>query len=208
MFNRIFASKTVLVAMPIWLAAGCGIRGPDRLAPAHAIASTELSSWERVLALDSGANVVIGLQDGASIRGRLSFADKDAIALEGVRTGDRQVSRSDIETVRLRIRHRGSGAKGALIGAAIGGGSGAALAVVISESTDVAAHYTVPVLGAAGAATGALVGYLAGSRRRCVLIYESFAWRSNGRGTSFSPGATGSITAQEMGFQQAWQPGM
>lgn len=132
------------------------------------------SSWERVVSLELGAEVTVILHDGRRVCGQLTSVDSEGIALENGDSRIRQVARSDIETVHMRISRRGSAAKGVLIGAAVGAGGGAALGAAVSERIDVATSLTVPVLGAIGAATGAVVGYVVdGTKRHEVLVYRS-----------------------------------
>ena len=86
-----------------------------------------------------------------------------------------EIKRDDVRTVREVIK-KGSGAKGVLIGTAVGAGAGTALGVAGDLTDDglEVKNGVVAGLAVVGAGIGALAGYFIGrSGSKRVLVYEA-----------------------------------
>jgi hypothetical protein len=127
--------------------------------------------WAAVQALTSGEKLVVKTKDGERKTGRFDSAND--LVLVVVRDGKRVTY--DRERVRLVQLNRGtSRAKGALVGAAIGGGGGLAIGGGIYDSADGDFIGTfVPAVALVGAGIGAGIGALFGKGSKNVTIYEA-----------------------------------
>jgi len=127
--------------------------------------------WRAVQALAAGEKVVVKTTDDGRKTGRFDSADDLQIVI--TRDGRRVAYARD--RVRLVQINRGtSRGKGALLGAAIGGGGGLAIGAGVYESADgefIGA--IIPVIALIGAGAGAGIGALFGKGSKNVTVYEA-----------------------------------
>jgi hypothetical protein len=134
-----------------------------------------IGSWEGLKAIPPGDEVRVGLRNGQKLKGRLiSISDTALTLARGDITTD--VTRGDALRVHRVITK--SAKKATLIGLGIGagvGGIGSGAAVASASGSGEAGEYGLVVLiyAAIGAGVGALIGYIAGSRKHRTLIYET-----------------------------------
>ena len=148
---------------------GSGCAARSGIARGYAAPMPNQDEWRHVESIAPGSLVSGALGGGEEFEGRLTAADSNGLTLARGAT----LARSQIQTVRVRTERKTRG-KTTLIGAAVGGAAGIALGAVVSEQIDVATRRTMPVLGVAGAGTGALVGYLMRhAKSRWELVYEA-----------------------------------
>ena len=77
--------------------------------------------WSKVTALASGSNLLVKLKNGKTHKGTLNSVSDSTLSLT-VKNGPVEIKREDVRTVHEVIK-KGSGAKGALIGTAVGAGA-------------------------------------------------------------------------------------
>ena len=135
------------------------------------------NDWSRVTALAGGSNLAVKLKNGKTHKGTLNSVSDSTLSLT-VKNGPVEIKREDVRTIHEVVK-KGSGAKGALIGSAVGAGAGAGLgAIGDSQSNGFGGEKLDNAFFAgltiAGAGAGALVGYFVGKRRsKKVLVYEA-----------------------------------
>ena len=135
--------------------------------PAYAwTQSRPLNNWATVVAVPSGQKLVIELNSGKRVNGKLGAVSETGLSIvRGNKVED--INRSDIRKV-----HRESGPsvrKSTLIGTGIGGAS----SVIIGAATggDFVGSAALGILGASiGAVTGLVTGLVRGKK---TLIYEA-----------------------------------
>lgn len=161
----------VAIGVALCLSCACAARSGPRFGFVPPLASPD--SWREVQDLPLNSEVVVDLRSGHRHQGRLRAADSAAITVVADDAPAETIARSEVRALYMRERRR-SKAKGVLIGAAVGAAAGMALGAGASPQIDVARRVTMPILGAAGAAVGAITGYvISTSRSRQVLVYEA-----------------------------------
>lgn len=129
-------------------------------------------SWEGLKAIPPGDELVVGLRNGQTLKGRLSSVSDTTLTLaQGKTTTD--ASRGDVLRVHRVISK--SAKRATMIGLGIGAGVGLTAAVVAAKSGpgEGDADLGALIAGTIGAGAGALAGYIIGSRKQRALIYES-----------------------------------
>jgi hypothetical protein len=135
--------------------------------------SASSGEWGSVEAVPQGADLTIKLKDGRTVRGKLSSVTDTTLSVTGKNNKTETVDRNGVFQV-YQSGRKAEKAKYALIGtgvgAAVGGGIGAAKNSPESDDGEI---YTV--MGVVlGAGIGALGGLLFGQgRRKRVLIYQA-----------------------------------
>ncbi|HEX7177667.1 MAG TPA: hypothetical protein VF240_20580 [Pyrinomonadaceae bacterium] len=134
-------------------------------------ATARTSDWRAVQALTAGERVVVKTTDDGRKTGRFDSANDLQLVI--TRDGRRVTYARD--RVRLVQINRGtSRGKGALLGAAIGGGGGLAIGAGVYDSADGEfIGSIVPVIALVGAGIGAGIGALFGKGSKNVTIYEA-----------------------------------
>ncbi|MDQ3805314.1 MAG: hypothetical protein M3416_15980 [Acidobacteriota bacterium] len=127
--------------------------------------------WSAVEALAPGEKLVVRTKDGDRLAGRFVRATDLLLVVRHDET-EMSLVRDNVRLVQL---NRGkSRLKGALFGAAIGGGAGfAAGAVVYFPYRDDIAGVTVPAFTGLGAAIGAGIGAALAKGNKNVTVYEA-----------------------------------
>jgi hypothetical protein len=129
-----------------------------------------IGSWESLNAIPPGDKLAVELRNGQTVKGRLSVVSDTSLTLaDGRKVTD--VSRVDVLKVRRKISK--SAKRATLIGIGVGGGIGLGGSVVAAGGYE--ADLLALIGGAIGVGAGALIGYLVGSRKQWVLIYEAKA---------------------------------
>ncbi len=145
--------------------------------PLIAVAQTPgvpiVGSWEGLKAVPPGDELAVGLRNGRSLKGRLSLVTDTTLTLaQGRNTTD--INRSDILRVDRVISK--SAKRATMIGLGIGAGVGGVSGGVAAASGPGEPNeygLAVLIIGVIGAGIGALTGYLIGSRKHRVLIYQT-----------------------------------
>jgi hypothetical protein len=132
-----------------------------------------MGSWEGVKAIPPGDEVVVNLRDGQTLIGRLVTVSDTALTIDHEkRTTD--ISRGGLLRIyRLTAK---SAKKSTLISLGIGAGVGVASSGINAANRPIEnGEYALGILvsGMIGAGIGSLTGYIIGSRRQRVLIYET-----------------------------------
>jgi hypothetical protein len=137
-------------------------------------AQTASSDWSALKAVASGSKLSVKLKTGKTVEGRLTNVSDDALSLT---VGGKPTELKAGEVLRVHRVGGSSAKKGALIGLAVGGGTGLAVGLAGSSVDDSFNELDAPItagLTVLGAGAGALLGYAVGrSRRKRVLIYEA-----------------------------------
>lgn len=144
-----------------------------QLALAQVTTDPVKGSWEGLKAVPPGDELVVGLRNGQTLKGRLISVSDTALTLsQGKKTTD--VNRIDALRVHRLISKSAKRATmiGLGIGAGVGGLSGG-LAAASGPGEPNEYGYGVLIVGIIGAGIGALTGYIVGSRKQRVLIYET-----------------------------------
>jgi hypothetical protein len=121
------------------------------LACSHFAMATEASiHWRDLGPMITGKDVILSLADGKRIKGRTASVDADSLAIEMAKGRRQSVPRNLVREIRVT---RKSSSKWRVIGTALGGGIGAAIAVPVLAET----HNE-----GSGSYDGAAVGLVAG----------------------------------------------
>ena len=122
------------------------------------------NDWSKVTALAGGSNLSVKLKNGKTVKGTLGSASDSTLSVTS-KNGPVEIKREDVRTVH-EVIEKGSGSKGALIGAAVGAGAGAGLGAIGDaqnagdgfggEKLD---NAFVAGLAIVGAGVGAIAGY-------------------------------------------------
>ena len=134
-----------------------------------------LNNWATVVAVPSGQKLVVELNSGQTVKGKLGAASDTALSLvQGKNIQD--VNRSDIRKV---YRESGSPGKSMLIGTGIGAGGGALVGVAAGGCDDsdflcVDRGDSAAIGAGVGAVIGAVTGLVIGLvRHKKTLIYQN-----------------------------------
>jgi hypothetical protein len=139
-------------------------------------AQQDLSDWARLNSVTSGSKLSVKLKSGKTIQGKLSNVSDAGLTLT-VKNTPTDIKRDDILTVHQVMKK--SAAKSTLIGLGVGAGAGAVIGIAGDASSNDNGFEKIDNVAAAGvtvigAATGALIGFLAGrGGSKKVLVYES-----------------------------------
>ncbi|MFN2579296.1 MAG: hypothetical protein ABR607_16620 [Pyrinomonadaceae bacterium] len=134
--------------------------------------SASSGEWGSVKAVPQGAELIIKLKNGDTLRGKLTSVMDSALSISAKNNKNETVDRNDVSKI-YQLKRKAEKAKYALIGAgvgaAVGGGIGAA-----KNSPPIDDGEIYGVVGVTlGAGIGALGGLLFGqARRKRVLIYQ------------------------------------
>jgi hypothetical protein len=140
-------------------------------APAFAQERASSREWSAVQALSSGEKIVVRTDTGDKFTGRFNRATDTSITI--TRDGkEMSIARTDIGSV--SYPGGTSRTKGALVGAAIGGGSGLGFGIFFYESGhgDFVKE-VIPGFAVIGAGIGAGIGAAFGMGKKDVRIYEA-----------------------------------
>lgn len=139
---------------------------------AQATAGPIRGSWESLKLVPPGDELVVSLRNGRTASGRLSGVSDAMLTLAvGKQTVD--VSRGEVLRVHRLVSK--SAKRSTFIGLGIGAGvGGLAGGIAAASGPGESGEYGWGVLiyGAIGIGVGSLVGYIIGSRKHRVLIYE------------------------------------
>ena len=153
----------------------CLIISLAMLSPATTIyAQTADDNWTRLNTLQLGTKIEIETIGGKRIKARFRSVTESLLTLsKDKRT--LELSRNEVKNI-YRIERGGAG-RGAVIGAAIGGGTGAAIGVIgvaaQDGDDDGASVIAALFLGGIGTGIGALTGALIKGKSKKILIYEA-----------------------------------
>ncbi|MGH9753810.1 MAG: hypothetical protein ACREA2_13605, partial [Blastocatellia bacterium] len=129
-------------------------------------------SWEGLKAIPPGDELVVNLRNGQTLKGRLSSISDTVLTLDtGKKTMDG--SRGDVLKV-YRVISK-SAKISTMIGLGIGavaGGVGGGVSAASGPGESGESGWAVLIVGMIGLAIGALTGYIIGSRKQQVVIYE------------------------------------
>lgn len=135
--------------------------------------SASSGEWGSVKAVPQGAELIIKLKSGESLRGKLMSVTDTSLSIIVKNNKTETIDRNDVSEV-YQSRRKSEKAKYALIGAgvgaAVGGGIGAAKNSPPIDDGEIYTIVGVPL----GAGIGAVAGLLFGlARRKRVLIYQA-----------------------------------
>ena len=139
---------------------------------AQATADPIRGSWERLKLVPPGDELVVSLRSGQATQGRLSGVS-DAMLTLAVGKQNIDVSRGEVLRVHRLVSK--SAKRSTLIGLGVGAGvGGLAGGIGAASGPGESGEYGwgVLIFGAIGIGAGSLVGYIIGSRKHRVLIYE------------------------------------
>ena len=139
-------------------------------------AQQNLSDWSRLNGLTAGSKLSVKLKSGKTVQGKLSNISDSSLTLT-VKNAPTEIKREDVLTIH-EVSKKSAG-KSTLIGLGVGAGAGAVIGLAADASSDSGGFEKIDNVAAGGitvigAATGALVGWLAGrGGGKKVLIYEA-----------------------------------
>jgi hypothetical protein len=144
-----------------------------QIASAQTPANPIKGTWEDIKSIPPGDELAVGLRNGQPLKGRLiNVTDTDLTLAQGKKTA--VINR--IDALRVYRLVKKSAKKATMIGLGIGAGvGGVSIGVAAASAPGEPKEYGYGVLiyGAMGAGIGALTGYIIGSRKQRVLIYET-----------------------------------
>ena len=155
------------MALALALAAALAAHAP----PAFAQTTPALNDWAAVAALPDGAEVTVETLSSDTLSGKLSEVTDAALTI--LRKGKPlPLNRDQIRRVYRRSGR--SRARGALLGAGVGGaiGVGTGLVLYLPHQDDIVGS-TVPAFGLLGAGIGAGIGAAFGRGGYKILIYQA-----------------------------------
>ena len=131
--------------------------------------------WEKVDALEQGAEIVITMKSGERVKGTFQQHDAETLFVAEVNGSERPIPEREVAKVVRPLVEGDSSWDGAAIGAAIGyGGGWAGLAAMKSGGGDWAWSDAFEMFGPIGAGVGALVGYLVDkSHKGTEVLYQA-----------------------------------
>jgi hypothetical protein len=122
------------------------------------LADTIPGRWEKVDSRPAGTTLLIALKSGGTAEYSFKRSDPTALTVHTLDGNELTLPKADIERV---VEPKARSSRPALIGAAIGGGSGAVIGFAISRSFDetflARGDLMAPTFGAVGALVGALI---------------------------------------------------
>ncbi|HEX5706009.1 MAG TPA: hypothetical protein VFX96_01850 [Pyrinomonadaceae bacterium] len=128
--------------------------------------------WEAVQAIGGGVKVVVRTKDGEKKEGHFENATDSVLV---IRRDGKSVSFDRANVRRVSYKGGTSHKKGALVGAAIGGGSGAAWGgFMYGSANGEFPGFIIPGFSVIGAGIGAAIGGGLGMGKKDVTVYESF----------------------------------
>jgi len=135
--------------------------------------SSSPGDWAVVKSVPQGAELIIKLKDGHTLRGKLSGATDAGLGIISKNNKTETLDKNDVSEV-YRLIRKAEKAKYALIGAGIGAGVGGGIGAA-KNSPKIDDGEIYPIIGIAlGAGIGAVGGLLFGlGRRKRVLIYRA-----------------------------------
>ncbi|HEX8556945.1 MAG TPA: hypothetical protein VF668_02525 [Pyrinomonadaceae bacterium] len=138
---------------------------------AHASAATPRAAddWSAVQALTPGEKIVVRTKDGDRLTGRFDSATD---LLINFTDGRKKISLTRESLRRVQLDRGNSRLSGMLVGAAIGGGGGAAVGGWVYSQGDFIGS-VVPAGALLGAGIGAAIGAATGKGRKNVTVYEA-----------------------------------
>jgi hypothetical protein len=132
---------------------------------------TTAPGWSVLESTLAGRNVQVELNSGKSIKGKLEAITDSALELSA--KGARSTCRyGDIR--RIYVLRGRPAARNTLIGAAVGGGAGAAFGAVVGRNDDwFGPGLFAAVFAGIGAVIGSVVGFFMGVRQHKDLVYDA-----------------------------------
>lgn len=128
-------------------------------------------SWSAVQALTPGEKVVVRTKEGQKLEGRFEEASEHALVIK------RDGETTSVERARIwRVSHKGgtSRSKGALVGAAIGGGAGTGFGGwLYQQGHGEFVKGVIPMGSLVGAGIGAGIGVAFGMGKKDIIVYEA-----------------------------------
>jgi len=131
------------------------------LAPGFALAQSAKDSWENLKQLQPGQKIEVVDMNLKLFKGNFESCSEDGISL---RAGSSSLTIERPNVLRVSLREHSKRARNALIGAAIGAGTGVVLGLVAANTGvhETGEEYffmglSVPILGGAGAGLGAAI---------------------------------------------------
>lgn len=122
--------------------------------------ATEISAhWRDLAAMITGKDITVDTASGDHIRGAALSVESNSIILQTRKGGRQTVTRSDVRAIRVTRR---SGYKWRTIGAAIGAGTGIAIAAPVLAETHNEGSNNYDAAAAGAVAGLAIVGFLLG----------------------------------------------
>ena len=132
-------------------------------------AKPALSEWKNIKNIPPGDELSVVLRNRESVKGRLNSVSDTTLTLS---RGKSQIDVNRADAFRIyRIIPR-SAKSATLIGTGIGAGIGASIGAGI-VGTDTDEGWPIVLLGGLGAGLGAITGFLIGSRRLQILVFEN-----------------------------------
>jgi hypothetical protein len=128
------------------------------------------SDWQAVKSLPAGARVAATLRGGETAKGAFAAATDDALTIA---KNGRPVEIARRDVARLYRLARRSMGKRIAIGAAVGGGIGAAAGGWIYSKNDFLVA-VIPAMALIGVVAGAAFGLLASLKHKSVLVYAAY----------------------------------
>jgi len=138
-------------------------------APAFARTPNVPADWSAVQALSDGEKVSVRTKDGDRLKGRFDSASETEISF--TQDGRKVTLRRD-SIRRVEVGHRNRW-KGALVGAALGGGAGSGSATFLLSRTDHLTMNAIPAGLFIGAGAGAAFGAATGLGTSYHTVYEA-----------------------------------
>jgi hypothetical protein len=127
----------------------------------------DLSSWDAVVGVSTGARVQVSRKSGDTLKGSLAAATASAVSVQ-TNSGEVTVQRAEVTSI--AVRQGGSKARwiGLAVGAVAGIGAGAALGTRLANEGQADKAGVTAGVGAAGAAIGFGLGMAAGSEYKTI----------------------------------------
>ena len=130
----------------------------------------DATPWAGVRLVPPGDELVVGLKDGRTVKGRLVSSSDSALVISR-KDKTATLDRATVKKVYRKVPK--SGITRTQIGTLSGLGIGAAIGAGLSSNDDVEAGWAISIFALIGAGIGALIGAVSGSNRVNVLIYEA-----------------------------------
>jgi len=142
-----------------------------------AITATSLSAgvvpgrWEKLDGLDPGSKIVLTSKAGDSMRYTFKSSDSSSLTVKARVSRELVIPKSHVAKI---VQQNSRSSKPALIGAAIGGGTGVAMGVGVRSDEYPNAKWegAAVILGLIGAAIGATIGYCLTDNPPDAVLYQ------------------------------------